>query len=52
MVVPEKNTPDVRHYLDYHNVPNQVRYAPDDDNELTDRRILPVSARVKNRVFA
>ena len=47
-----KNTPDVRQYLDYHNVPHQVRYAVDDVAEMTDRRILPISARVRNRVFA
>ena len=47
-----KNTPDVRHYLDYHKIPHQVRYAVDDDSEKTDRRILPVSARLKNRAFA
>lgn len=46
------NTPDVRRYLDYHNIPHQVRYVLDDDTERTHCRILPVSARIKNRVFA
>ena len=46
-----KETPDVRQYLDYHNIPHQVRYVIDDDTEVTDRRILPVSARIKNRVL-
>ena len=47
-----KNTPDVQQYLDFHNVPHHVRYASDDDTGNTDRRIMPVTARIENRVLA
>ena len=47
-----KNTPDVRQYLDYHNVPHQARYASAEGTGRADRRILPVIARIENRVLA
>ena len=47
-----KNTPNVRQYLDYYNVPHQVRYASAEGTGRADRRILPVIARIENRVLA
>ena len=47
-----KNTPDLRQHLEFHNVSHHVGYASNDDTSMTDRRVLPISARIENRVFA